>query len=240
MSDATMHVIKSYEQELQQLRSLVVEMGGMVEAQVAQATDAVVNRDVAAAARAVEADPKVDALEHDLERFAIRLLALRQPVADDLRLIIAALKASDDLERIGDYAAGVAKRAIVLAEHPATFNLAGLAHMAELVRQNLHKMIIALSDANAEAAAEVWRADKSVDDMYNIVFREFMTYMLEDLRNMTPCTHLLFIARSLERVGDHATNVAETMYYAATGEELSGPRPKSEQLVPAADTGSSG
>jgi phosphate transport system protein len=240
MWEATMHVIKSYEQELQQLRQLLIEMGTTVETQVGSATDAVSKRDIGAAVRAVEADPKVDALEHDVEPLVIRLLALRQPVADDLRLIIAALKASDDLERIGDYAAGIAKRAIVLAEHPTTFSLAGLIDMAELVRQNLHRMIVALSDANAEAAAEVWRADKAVDDMYNIVFREFMTYMLEDLRNMTPCTHLLFIARSLERVGDHATNVAETMYYAATGEELSGPRPKSEQLVPAANTGSSG
>jgi phosphate transport system protein len=226
--ETTTHVIRSYDQELKRLRSLVTEMGSIVETQVALATDAMVNRDPAAATRAIEADPKVDALERDVERFVIRLLALRQPMAGDLRLIVGALKASDDLERIGDYAANVAKRAIVLAQLPNSFSLAGLAHMAELVRQNLHMMITALDDANAAAAAEVWRSDKAVDDMYNTVFRELMTYMLEDTRNITPCTHLLFIARNLERIGDHTTNVAETMYYAATGEELSGPRPKGE------------
>ena len=234
--ETTTHVIRSYDQELRQLRSLMADMGSIVETQVALATDAIVNRNPAAATRAVEADPKVDALEREVERFVIRLLALRQPMAADLRLIVGALKASDDLERIGDYAANVAKRAIALAQFPSSFSLTSLAYMADLVRQNLHKMITGLDDANA--AAQVWRADKAVDDMYNTVLRELMTYMLEDARNITPCTHLLFIARNLERIGDHSTNIAETMYYAATGEELSGPRPKGEDDVYAGDAAS--
>ena len=234
--ETTTHVIRSYDQELRQLRSLMADMGSIVETQVALATDAIVNRNPAAATRAVEADPKVDALEREVERFVIRLLALRQPMAADLRLIVGALKASDDLERIGDYAANVAKRAIALAQFPSSFSLTSLAYMADLVRQNLHKMINGLDDANA--AAQVWRADKAVDDMYNTVLRELMTYMLEDARNITPCTHLLFIARNLERIGDQSTNIAETMYYAATGEELSGPRPKGEDDVYAGDAAS--
>ncbi len=231
MPDTAQHIVRSYEQELNQLRGLIVEMGGIVESQVVSATRAVIDRDTDAATEAVEADPKVDALERDIEQFVVRLLALRQPVADDLRRIIGALKVSDDLERIGDYAANVAKRSIVLIQAPPSFSLAGLAHMAELVRRNLHNMVTALDDSDAAVAAEVWQADKAVDDMYNVVFRELMTYMLENGHNITPCTHLLFVARSLERIGDHTTNVAETMYYATTGKELSGPRPKTESDI---------
>ncbi len=226
-----LHLIRSYEQELNQLRRLIVEMGGIVELQVEQATRAVIDQDAEAATRAVEADPRVDALERETEQFVIRLLALRQPMAGDLRLIIGGLKASDDLERIGDYASNVARRAIILMQAPPSFSLVGLAHLADLVRQNLHRMVAALEDADAAVAAEVWRADKEVDDMYNAVFRELMTYMLEDSHNITTCTHLLFVARNLERIGDHTTNVAETMYYAAAGEELKGPRPKTESDI---------
>jgi phosphate transport system protein len=231
MPEAAQHVVRRYDQDLQQIHGLIVEMGGIVESQVALATKAVMDRDAEAATQAVEADPRVDELERGIEQFVIRLLALRQPMAGDLRLIIGALKASDDLERVGDYAANIAKRAILLTQAPASFSLAGLAHMAELVRQNLHRMVTALDTGDAEVAAEVWRADKAVDDMYNAVFRELMTYMLENSRNITPCTHLLFVARNLERIGDHATNVAETMYYAATGAELQGPRPKTESDI---------
>ncbi len=152
-------------------------------------------------------------------------------MAGDLRLIIGALKASDDSERIGDHASNVAKRSIALAQAPPSFSLIGLAHMADLVRQHLHRMIAALEDTDPGVAVEVWRADKEVDDMYNAVFRDLVTYMLDNSHNITPCTHVLFVARSLERIGDHTTNVAETMYYARTGKELSGPRPKSESNI---------
>jgi phosphate transport system protein len=174
----------------------------------------------------VEEDPKVDALEHEVETFVIRLLALRQPVAEDLRQIVAALKITGDLERIGDYAANVAKRSIVLAEFSMPYSLAGLAHMAHLVQAQLKSIIDALGDNDVDKAVEVWRSDQVVDDIYNAIFRELITYMMEDPRNITPCTHLLFIAKNLERIGDHATNVAENLYYAVKGESLPDTRPK--------------
>jgi phosphate transport system protein len=228
MSDTPDHVVKSYDQELKRLRGMMTQMGGIVESQVALAAEAIMHRDAAAATRAVEEDPKVDALEREIETFVIRLLALRQPVADDLRGIVAALKITGDLERIGDYAANVAKRSIVLAQFSLPYSLAGLAHLAHLVQQQLKSIIDALGDNDADKAMEVWRSDLIVDDIYNAIFRELITYMMEDPRNITPCTHLLFIAKNLERIGDHATNIAENLYYAVRGETLPDARPKGD------------
>jgi phosphate transport system protein len=228
MSETPQHVVKSYDQELTRLRGMITQMGGIVESQVALAAEAIMHRDAAAAARAVEEDPKVDALERQVETFVIRLLALRQPMAGDLRQIVASLKMTGDLERIGDYAANVAKRSIVLAEFTLPYSLAGLAHMARLVQQQLKSIIDAFGDNDADKAMEVWRSDQVVDDIYNAIFRELITYMMEDPRNITPCTHLLFIAKNLERIGDHATNVAETVYYAVKGESLPESRPKGD------------
>ena len=228
MSETPQHVVKSYDLELKRLRSLITQMGGIVESQVTLAAEAIMHRDAVAAARAVEEDPKVDALEREVEAFVIRLLALRQPVAGDLRQIVAALKITGDLERIGDYAANVAKRSIVLAEFTLPYSLAGLAHMSQLVQQQLKSIIDAFGDSDADKAMEVWRSDQVVDDIYNAIFRELITYMMEDPRNITPCTHLLFIAKNLERIGDHATNVAETIYYAEKGESLPESRPKGD------------
>jgi phosphate transport system protein len=228
MSEAPEHLVKSYDQELKRLRNLMTQMGGIVETQVALAADAILQRDAAAATRAVEEDPKVDALEHEIDTFVIRLLALRQPVASDLRQIVVGLKITGDLERIGDYAANVAKRSIVLSQLPVPFSLAGLAHMARLVQGQLKSVIDALGENDIEKAVEVWRSDQVVDDIYNAIFRELITYMMEDPRNITPCTHLLFIAKNLERIGDHTTNVAENLYYAVTGESLPDARPKGD------------
>jgi phosphate transport system protein len=226
MSEDPAHIIKSYERELQRLRKLMTEMGGIVENQVALAAQAVIEQDGAAATRAVEEDPRVDALERDVEQFVIRLLALRQPVGDDLRQVVAALKMTGDLERIGDYAANIAKRSIVLAEYTLPYSLAGLAHMFRNVQENLKLVVDAIGENDADKAAQVWRSDDVVDEIYNALFRELVTYMMEDPRNITPCTHLLFIAKNLERIGDHATNIAETVYYAARGEALPNERPK--------------
>ena len=222
------HIVKSFEVELNRLRALLTEMGGIVESQVALACEAVLSHDDNAAAGAVEADPKVDALERDVEQFVIRLLALRQPVGQDLRLIVASLKITGDLERIGDYAANVAKRSLVLNQYSLPFSLTGLAHMSRLVQEHLKTVIDAVGENDADKAVDVWRSDESVDEIYNALFRELITYMMEDPRNITPCTHLLFIAKNLERIGDHATNVAETVYYAVKGEALSGSRPKGD------------
>ncbi len=228
MPETAEHIVKSFEQELMRLRSLITEMGGLVESEVALACQAILERDDEAAARAVETEPKVDALEQQVQQFVIRLLALRQPFAQDLRLIVACLRMTGDLERIGDYAANVAKRALVLGQFTLPFTLTGLANMGRLAQQNLKAVIDAVGDNDAEAALEVWRSDEEIDAIYNALFRELITYMMEDPRNITPCTHLLFIAKNLERIGDHATNIAETLYYSVTGEPLSGTRPKGD------------
>jgi len=228
MSDMAGHIVKSYEADLRRLRDLLVEMGGLVEAQLAAATTAVLEFDLDAATRTVEQDPAVDALEREVEQFVIRLLALRQPVAQDLREIIAALKISTDLERIGDYAANVAKRSIVLSQFSLPFKLSGLAHMTRLVQENLKLIVDAVGDGDADKATQVWRGDEAVDDIYTAIFRELVTYMMEDARSITPCTHLLFIAKNMERIGDHATNIAEIVHFATTGESLPEQRPKGE------------
>lgn len=228
MSGTAEHIVKSFEQELHRLRDLISEMGGIVENQVALAAEAILSRDATAAGKVLEADSKVDAIEREVEQFAIRLLALRQPVGGDLRLIVAAMKITGDLERMGDYASNVAKRSMVLGEHPLPYSLGGLAHMARLVQENLKLTIDAAGENDPEKAHQVWRSDESIDDLYNTIFRELITYMMEDARNITACTHLLFIAKNLERIGDHATNIAETIYYAVTGETLPDARPKSD------------
>jgi phosphate transport system protein len=227
-ADLPQHIVKSFEQELKQLRDMLVEMGSLLEAQLATAGAAIAQGDSAAAASAVEQDPAIDSLEREVEQFVIRMLALRQPLAGDLRQIVAALKISSDLERIGDYSANVAKRSIVLAQFNLTFKLAGLAHLIRLVQENLKRTIDLLGDYDAELAIEVWRADQAVDDIYTAIFRELITYMMEDPRNITPCTHLLFVAKNLERIGDHTTNIAETVHYATTGDVLPEGRPKGE------------
>jgi phosphate transport system protein len=228
MASGAEHIVKSFENELNRLRNMISDMGGMVEHQVADACDAVINRNSEAATAAVAQDPQVDAAEKEIEQFVIRLLALRQPMAGDLRQIVSSLKITGDLERIGDYAANVAKRSVVLQQFSMPYTLSGLAHMTQLVQQNLKNVIDAVGEGDSDKALEVWRSDEAIDDIYNGLFRELITYMMEDPRNITPCTHLLFIAKNLERIGDHATNVAETVYYAKTGETLLAARPKGD------------
>ena len=158
----------------------------------------------------------------------IQLLALRQPMAQDLRHIVSALKMTGDLERIGDYAANVAKRSIVLEQFSLPSSLSGLAQMSRLVQENLKLIIDAIGEADADKALDVWRSDEQIDDTYNALFRELITYMMEDPRSISPCAHLLFIAKNLERIGDHATNIAENLYYAVKGEPLEQARPKGD------------
>ena len=229
----TDHIVKSYDQELKRLQAMIIDMGGMVESQVALACRAVIDKDAEAATKAVEADARVDALEREVEHFVIRMLALRQPMAQDLRQIVASLKITGDLERIGDYAANVAKRSLVLNQFNLPYPLTGLAHMGRLVQENLKLIIDAIGESDAEKALQVWRSDAAIDDIYNALFRELITYMMEDPRNITPCTHLLFIAKNLERVGDHATNIAELVFYAVTGQPLTDARPKGDNSASA-------
>jgi len=231
MAELMEHIVRRYGRELGLLHSLLVQMGGKVESQMATAVRAVLEGDGEAAIAAIEQDQAIDALERDLEQLVVRLFALRQPVAVDLRNIVAALKISSALERIGDYAANIAKRSPLLIQHRPPSSLAGLASMARLVQKNVKLAVDALDLYDSDRAMRVWCADEAVDDLFTAIFRELMTYMMEEPRNITSCTHLLFVAKNLERIGDHTTNIAEMVYYAATGEVLLDARPKGTTSV---------
>jgi phosphate transport system protein len=227
------HTVRSYGEELRRLRETIARMGGLAERQVADAALALVRRDTDLAAEVVQRDAAIDALEREIENFCIRLLALRQPVGPDLRLVIAALKVSHGLERIGDYARNAAKRAIVVAEQPPLGSLNGFQRMARMVQSNLKDAIDALVNGDAAKAGEVWANDEPVDEVYNGIFREMLTFMMEDPRNITAATHLLFVAKNMERIGDHATNIAETVHYAVRGDSLPEDRPKADMSASA-------
>ena len=197
-----------------------------MERQPAQAITAVVNQNEEAALEPPELDPEVDALEREAEMLAIRILALRAPMAVDLRVIVAVLKMSGDLERIGDYASSIARRAGKVEVLDGAISFSALRAMARLVQENLHMAVESMVENDAERAQEVWKADTAVDELYTTMFRELVTYMMEDPRKIGPCIHLLFVAKNLERIGDHATNIAERVYYAVTGEMLPSVRPR--------------
>ncbi|KXV02248.1 PhoU family transcriptional regulator [Gluconobacter potus] len=220
------HIVKSYEQELGQLRSMMAQMGGIVENQVALALSAIADRNEEAADAAARQDPEVDQLEREVESLAIRLLALRSPMAGDLREIVAALKITGDLERIGDYASSIARRSLRIRMPENQISLSGLRSMGCLVQENLRRSIDAITQQDSNRAMEVWHSDRAVDEYYTALFRELVTYMMEDARNIRACTELLFIAKNLERIGDHATNIAERVFYAVTGDNLPSLRPR--------------
>ncbi|CEF53474.1 phosphate signaling complex protein PhoU [Acetobacter ghanensis] len=226
MGNEPAHTITRYDQELDRLRGIVARMGGLVERQTAQAIAAVVNQNEEAALEPPELDPEVDALEREAEMLAIRILALRAPMAVDLRVIVAVLKMSGDLERIGDYASSIARRAAKVEVLDGAISFSALRAMARLVQENLHMAVESMVESDAERAQEVWKADTAVDELYTTMFRELVTYMMEDPRKIGPCIHLLFVAKNLERIGDHATNIAERVYYAVTGEMLPSVRPR--------------
>ncbi|MXV43604.1 phosphate signaling complex protein PhoU [Saccharibacter sp. 17.LH.SD] len=220
------HIVKSYEQELDLLRTMMAQMGRIVESQVGLALDAIAEHDEAAADEAARRDPEVDELEREVEGLVIRLLALRSPMGPDLREIVAALKITGDLERIGDYAASIARRAMKVVDEGEKISLSGLRSMGRLVRENLQRTVSAMIAHDPSQATEVWHADQGVDEHYLTLFRELVTYMMEDPRNIRSCTELLFIAKNLERIGDHTTNIAERVFYAATGDNLPALRPR--------------
>jgi phosphate transport system protein len=223
------HIMKSYDEELSRLNNMIVEMGGLAEAQLSSAIEAVAKRDSALAASVVEGDAQVDDLQRELDNLAIRLLALRQPMARDLREIFAALKIGADLERICDYAANVAKRSIALSQTPPIQPVHALPRMGTLALALVKDVIDAYVERDADKALEVWRRDEELDEMYSSLFREFLTYMMEDPRNIGACTHLLFMAKNIERIGDHATNIAEDLYYLVHGTPLTEVRPKGDK-----------
>jgi phosphate transport system protein len=227
-SNPRSHIVTSYGEDLKRLREMIARMGGLAERQVADSALSLVRRDSDLAAEVVMRDAQLDAMEREVEQYCVRLLALRQPMAADLRLIIACMKISQDLERIGDYARNGAKRAIVVSQQPLMGSLNGFERMAELVQENLKGAIDALVEDDAAKADEVWGNDEPIDGIYNGIFREMLTFMMEDPRNITAATHLLFIAKNLERIGDHATNIAERVHFAVLGESLTEERPKAD------------
>ena len=221
------HTLKFFGDELTQLKAEVTRMGGLVEAQVSDSVECVARRDVGLAQLIVGRDVKIDELQKDIERKAIRMIALRQPVAQDLRRTVAALKMAWNLERTGDQAKNIAKRALVLAEaEPLTPLTRAIERMGKLVVAHLKEALDAYTNSELERGLAIWSADEDVDEHYNSLFRELLTYMMSDPRTISPCAHLLFIGKNLERIGDHATNIAEILHYEMTGEDIHGDRPR--------------
>ena len=224
------HTAKAFDYDLQELGRKVAEMGGLAEKQIADAVAAIARHDVALASVVVASDARIDAMQREIEEKAILTIARRQPMAVDLREVVAALRVSNDLERIGDLAKNIAKRVVALGAefHPHSKVIRGVEHMADLVLAALKRVLDAYARRDVAEAIAVWRGDEEIDAVNNSLFRELLTYMMEDPRNITFCTHLLFCAKNIERMGDHATNIAETVHYIVEGRSLPDERPKSD------------
>jgi phosphate transport system protein len=231
------HIVKSFDTELARLTRELQRMGQLALVQLDAAIDAVVERDSDAAMRVVNDDTRIDTLEHEISHDVIRLLALRQPMARDLREVLAGLRIATDIERIGDYAANVAKRSLVLNQSAPVQLVAALPRLADLARNLVEQVLEAYRDGDADKALDAWANDEELDEQYTGLFRELLTYMMEDPRNITPCTHLLFMAKNLERIGDHATNIAENVYFLVHGTMIEQERRKRDAttLLPVDD-----
>jgi phosphate transport system protein len=235
MTNTDNHIVRAFGDELSQLAAEVARMGGLAESQVSDAIDCVARRDTTLAHQVIERDEKLDAMQRDIERKAIRLIALRQPMANDLRRAVAAMKLAHSLERTGDLARNIAKRSLVLAEaSPMSALTRSVERMGRLVTSRMKEVLDAYTGSDLDAAMTVWRRDEEVDEHYNSLFRELLTYMMADPRTISPCAHLLFVGKNLERIGDHATNVAEIIHYEITGEEMIDARPKADAFTQAA------
>lgn len=221
----TGHTIKAFDDDLERLQAIISQMGGLAEHNIRESMRCLTQRDLDGAKAIVEADKQIDALEVEAEKRAVQLIALRAPMAGDLRDVVAALKISSVVERIGDYAKNIAKRVPMLDDVGDIEPLSLLPEMARIATEMVHDVLTAFVNHDAEAALRVIDRDQAVDDFYNSIFRTLLTFMMENPHNIGQSTHLLFIAKNVERVGDHATNIAEMVYYAATGQYL-GDRPK--------------
>ena len=214
------HTVKAFAEELEGLGQSIATMGGLAERQLADAVTSIERRNLSLAERTAEADIEIDRLEQEIESQAILMIARRQPMASDLREIICAVKISTDLERVGDLAKNIARRAERIFESHPQRAMPAFVRMARLAMQQIKEVLDAYSRRDTAKALEVWKADAEIDAAYNSLFRELLTYMMEDPRDIGSCTHLLFGAKNLERVGDHATNIAEMVYYLVEGEPL--------------------
>ena len=228
------HTSRAFDIDLQDLARLVAEMGGLAEKQIGELVDALNSHDLALAQRVIALDDKIDMLQREIEEKAILTIARRQPMAVDLRDIVGALRVANDLERIGDLAKNIAKRVGALDDDiELTKVLRGVEHMADLVLSQIKDVLDAYTRRDVEKALAVWRGDEEVDAVNNSLFRELLTYMMEDPRNISLCIHLLFCAKNIERMGDHATNIAETVYYIVEGRPLADERPKGDTTASA-------
>ena len=226
----TEHTVRSFSQDLEELSGDLARMGGLAEDMLSDAIQAIVGRDLALAETVVARDPQVDNLQVEVEKKILRLLALRQPLARDLRQTISALKIAAELERIGDLAKNIAKRAKVVDSIEPASALKGVARMGRLVTAQLKRVLDAYTAQETDAAGKVWARDEEVDEHYQSLFREVVTYMIEDPRTISACAHLLLVAKNLERIGEHCTNIAEEIYFLVTGEQLPVERPKVDAL----------
>jgi phosphate transport system protein len=225
----TEHTAKAFDVDLQEIARMVAEMGGLAEKQIADSVDALAKRDTYRAQQIAAADPSIDALQHEIEDKAVLTIARRQPMAVDLREIVGALRVSNDLERIGDLAKNIAKRVMALdGEFHPTKLIRGVQHMGALVLAQLKEVLDAYAGHDLKKAMAVWNGDEEIDAMCTSLFRELLTYMMEDPRNITFCIHLMFCAKNIERMGDHATNIAETVYYMIEGHAIVDQRPKGD------------
>tara|TARA_B110001454_G_scaffold119500_1_gene111497 strand:- start:2164 stop:2853 length:690 start_codon:yes stop_codon:yes gene_type:complete len=217
---AEQHTVKAFDEDINRLRGLIAEMGGRVETAIDEAMTALVEQDLKKAKAVVLGDERIDALEAEVERLVVQIIALRAPLADDLREVIAALKIVGVVERIGDYAKNIAKRVPKIGDHRTIEPISLLPSMAQVASEMVGDALNAFSARDALLAEAVIARDTVVDSFYNSIFRTLVTYMVENPKTISECAHLLFIAKNIERIGDHATNVAEMVYYAATGEYL--------------------
>ena len=222
------HIVKSFDEDLNRLDNIIAEMGGLAEVQLSDCIDALVRRDADKAARTVASDDRIDALEHEVDRLTVQMLALRQPMASDLRVVICALKTSSIIERIGDYAKNIAKRVDAISQSAPLSSLSSVARMGAMVQEMMKNVLDAYLTRDEAKAEQVRLADAEVDALHTSLFRELLTYMMEDPRNISACTHLLFIAKNIERIGDHATNIAENVQFLVSGEVPDDERPKSD------------
>jgi phosphate transport system protein len=234
------HTAKAFDVDLQDLARMVAEMGGLAEKQVADAVDALAKRDTTLATRVTTADAAIDTLQREIEAKSVLTIARRQPMAVDLRDIVGSLRIANDVERIGDLAKNIAKRVIALnAEFPPPKLIRGVEHMTDLVLEQLKAVLDAYARRDDNKAMAVWRGDEEIDAVCTSVFRELLTYMMEDPRNITFCIHLMFCAKNIERMGDHATNIAETVHYIIDGNPILERRPKGDTTTMSALTSAS-
>jgi phosphate transport system protein len=223
------HTAKAFDTDLQDITRKVAEMGGLVEQQIGDAIQALVDRDLEMGERVIAMDPQIDAMQREIEEKAILTIARRQPMAVDLREVVGAMRVCNDLERIGDHAKHLGKRVVALDGdfYPQKL-IRGVEHMAELVSAQLKQVLDSYASRDLAAALTVWKGDEEIDSMCTSLFRELFTYMMEDPRNITFCMHLMFCAKDIERMGDHATNIAETVYYMIEGRQITDQRPKGD------------